>query len=217
MKKYDFALFHNITDQEMTAMLECHCMRECSFARNAVIFQAGDLTCELGIVCTGRVYVENNDFWGNKSIVAVIDPGGVFAETYALCKVPMMVDAVAAENSDILLVDLHHLLKAEKSSESWYFKILQNLLRISMQKNFALSHRIFYTTPKTVRERLLAYLSGQAAIHRSRSFVIPLNRQQMADYLNVDRSALSKELGRMRAEGMIEFHKNSFLLVKLPQ
>lgn len=86
-----------------------------------------------------------------------------------------------------------------------------------MQKNFALSHRIFCTTPKTVRERLLAYLSGQAAIHGNRSFVIPLNRQQMADYLNVDRSALSKELGRMQAEGMIEFHKNSFLLIKLPQ
>ena len=95
--------------------------------------------------------------------------------------------------------------------------LLHNLLTVSMRKNLSLSQRIFCTTPKTVRGRLLTYFSAQAAKADSPEFEIPFNRQQMADYLNLDRSALSKELGRMRDEGLLEFEKNHFILKQLPE
>ena len=95
----------------------------------------------------------------------------------------------------------------------WYGRIMSNMLRISVQKNLELSNRIFFTTPKTIRGRLLAYLSAMSVKCGSTTFQVPFDRQQMADYLNLDRSALSKELGKMRDEGLIEFYRNSFRLI----
>ena len=99
----------------------------------------------------------------------------------------------------------------------WTDKIMQNLLRISIYKNLILSNRIFCTTPKTIRGRLLIYLSSQASKAESTVFQISFNRQELADYLNLDRSALSKELGKMRDEGILEFRKNQFVLHQLPE
>ena len=127
----------------------------------------------------------------------------------------MMVDAVTAEAADILFLNIAPL-KQIQDKESWSAKIMQNILYISVQKNLILSRRIFCTTPKTVRSRLFIYLSTEAAKAKSTTFQIPFDRQGLADYLNLDRSALSKELGKMRDEGILEFHKNKFVLHSLP-
>ena len=119
--------------------------------------------------------------------------------------------AVAAENSQILTINVSGLLKERYASSTWQRKLLGNLVYIFAQKNRALSARIFCTSAKTIRGRLLTYLSAQAVEAGSSAFSIPFDRQQLADYLNVDRSALSKALGRMRDEGLLEFHKNRFL------
>ena len=151
------------------------------------------------------------DLWGNKSILSNISAGQVFAESYALCQEPMMVDAVTAEAADILFLNIAPL-KQIQDKESWSAKIMQNILYISVQKNLILSRRIFCTTPKTVRSRLFIYLSTEAAKSKSTTFQIPFDRQGLVDYLNLDRSALSKELGKMRDED-IEFHKtNSYFI-----
>ena len=148
-----------------------------------------------------------------------IAPGQIFAETYALCREPMMVNASAAEDSEILFFHLNvlEILSPPETlppapAVSWQDKIIRNLLFLSARKNLTLSGRIFCTTPKTIRERLLIYLSEQSAKTARTSFRIPFDRQGLADYLNVDRSALSKELGRMRDEGILEFHRNQFIL-----
>lgn len=103
-------------------------------------------------------------------------------------------------------------LKESMVNRSWQKKLLKNILHVSMQKNLSLSSRIFCTAPKTIRGRLLTYLSAQSMKAGSSTFDIPFNRQQLADYLNLDRSALSKELGKMRDEGLLEFYKNTFKL-----
>ena len=103
-------------------------------------------------------------------------------------------------------------LEESMVNRSWQKKLLKNILHVSMQKNLALSSRIFFTAPKTIRGRLLTYLSAQSMKAGSSTFDIPFNRQQLADYLNLDRSALSKELGKMRDEGLLEFYKNTFKL-----
>ncbi len=208
-------LFQNFTEAEAAAILSSSYLRVSSFPKEAVIFHSGDLVHEIGIVQHGSVHIESIDPWGKKSILSSVSTGQVFAETYAITGTPMMVDAVAAEDCSILFLDIKSLLREENAQQTWYPKLLNNILRISVQKNLLLSSRIFCTTPKTIRERVMLYLSTQATKSGSITFQIPFNRQQLADYLNVDRSALSKELGKMRDDGLLDFYKNSFKLKAL--
>ncbi len=150
--------------------------------------------------------------WGNKSILSKVLAGEIFAEAYALCHEPMMVDVIAAEESRILFLNVDTLMDSQSSETSWYSKMLTNLLDISMRKNLALSQRIIYTTPKTIRGRLLIFLSSQSSKAGSTTFQIPFSRQQLADYLNLDRSALSKELGKMRDDGLLDYYKDTFTI-----
>ena len=166
----------------------------------------------MGVVMKGIVHIENVDLWGNKSILSEAAEGEIFAESYALCREPMMVDVVAAEPSEIEFWDLKPLFEKENEEKSWHIKWTSSLLKAAAQKNLTLSNRIFCTTAKTIRSRLLTYLSAMSVKSGSTVFQIPFNRQQMADYLNVDRSALSKELGKMRKDGLLEFRKNKFRL-----
>ena len=197
MKKVQTPLFQGITENEWNEMQNCSCMRQQSFEKNELIFRMGESVREIGIVLTGSVNIENVDLWGNKSLLSNISAGQVFAETYAFCQEPLM--------------------QPRYKDTLWTDKIMQNLLRISIYKNLILSNRIFCTTPKTIRGRLLIYLSSQASKAESTVFQISFNRQELADYLNLDRSALSKELGKMRDEGILEFRKNQFVLHQLPE
>lgn len=212
MEIFQIPIFHKINKEELDLLRQQGCMRQQQFLKNTTIFHMGDTISELGIVLSGSVVVENTDLWGNRSILSHISQGQVFAETYALCGEPMMVSAITAEPSEILFLNLQRLQYLSPKAASCRSVIMQNLLRISVQKNLILSNRIFCTTPKTIRERLLIYLTGQAVRTGSTAFEIPFDRQGMADYLNLDRSALSKELGKMRKEGILDFHKNKFTL-----
>lgn len=214
-QQYELPLLKGIGEAEWENMIRCGCMKKQIVERGQRIFHMGDQIREIGIVLSGGVHIENTDFWGNRSILNRVMPGQVFGETYAVCQEPMMVDVTAAEPSEILFLDLMRLRQTPQGDMVWQSKIKDNLLHISMQKNLILSERIFCTAPKTVRGRLLVYLSGQSARARSTTFRIPFDRQGLADYLNLDRSALSKELGRMRDEGILEFHKNQFKIISL--
>ena len=212
MEIFSHPLFAGMTPDETAQMQALHAFWERTFQKGAYILRSGDRTQALGMVRAGGVHIESCDVWGERSILSYIAPGQVFAETYAICGEAMMVDAVAAEDSEIVFLDLFVLLGAAQREASWYPKLMQNLLRITARKNLTLSSRIFCTTAKSVRGRLLTYLSAQAAQRGGCEFDIPFDRQQLADYLNLDRSALSKELGNMRDEGLLEFRKNHFLL-----
>lgn len=212
MKKLQTPLFLNIDEKEWNDMNQCGCMRQQHFPKNTVIFHMGDFIREIGIVLSGTVNIENIDLWGNKSLLSSISPGQLFAESYVLCQEPIMVNAITAEPSEILFLNLELITNTPFSSKTWYAKIMKNMLQISLHKNLTLANRIFCTTPKTIRGRLFIYLSEEASKTGSTTFQIPLNRQELADYLNLDRSALSKELGKMRDEGILEFHKNQFTL-----
>ena len=212
MKDIKTPLFRNLSKDELQQMQDFSCMREISFKKDDIIFHTGDIIHEAGIVISGSVNIENIDLWGNKSILSNISVGQVFAESYALCHEPIMVDAVAAETCEILFLNLRILMDSQNAGDSWYSKIMENLLNISVQKNLTLSNRIFCTAAKTIRGRLLTYLSALSVKNGSTVFQVPFNRQQMADYLNLDRSALSKELGKMQDDGLIEFYKNTFKL-----
>lgn len=205
-------LLQNLTEEELASIESIGALRENAFVKNEVIFHAGERIREIGIVESGSVLIESNDLWGNCSILSKILPGQVFAESYALSRTAMMVDAVVTEKTKICFLNVEIVLNEAYATETWQMKLLQNMLAMTSRKNITLSSRIFCTTPKTIRARLATYFAQQQVQAGGLSFDVPFTRQQMADYLNLDRSALSKELGKMRDEGMLTFDKNHFVL-----
>ena len=216
MKLVPSPLFQGLSPADLDALAAAGLLRQKTFAKHIVIFRAGSRVQEIGVVVQGTVHIENLDLWGTKCILSSISAGQAFAETYAFCGDALMVDAVAAEDCTVLLLSTRVLSDA-RVSPAVRDTLLRNLLAVSMRKSLSLSQRIFCTTPKTVRGRLLTYFSAQAAKAGGLEFDVPFNRQQMADYLNLDRSALSKELCKMRDEGLLEFEKNHFRLNELPE
>ena len=213
MQEIDTALFRDMTREELSEMSALGALRERAFSRGETILHAGARVSELGVVLSGLVHIESVDYWGNRSILGAVAPGEVFAESYAVCGEKLMVSAVAAEDTRVLFADLERLLAPDNAACPWQAKLLRALTALCARKNLALSSRIFSTTPKTVRGRLLTFLSEQVVKNGGTKFSVPFDRQQMADYLNLDRSALSKELGKMRDEGLLEFRKNRFRLL----
>ena len=128
----------------------------------------------------------------------------------------VMISVVAAEACDILFLDVGRMLQVCPNSCGFHNKLIRNLLSIASQKNLTLSRRIFHTSSKTIRGRLLSYLSFQSVKHGSREFEIPFNRQQLADYLSVDRSAMSNELSKMQREGLLTVDRSHFILLGQP-
>ncbi len=207
-------IFRTIEEAEYQDLVSGGCVRRAEYQKGQVLFHTGDRTREFGILLDGEIHIENIDVWGTRLILHSIGVGQSFAETYAFCSEPLMVDVTAARDSKVLFVDLGVLLTPGNYGKSWYPKLLQNLLVLSTQKNLAWSTRMFCITSKSIRTRVMTYLSAEAVRRGSMEFAIPFNRQQMADYLNVERSALSKELGHMQKEGILTFHKNRFHLLR---
>lgn len=207
-------IFRNMNDDEIGSALSTLNAVEKKYKKDDIIMTAGDVTEKMGLVIRGSVTVESNDIWGNRTILSHVDEGGFFAETYALLDDEvMLVDVRANENCRILFFRIGSLSKLNNHKDIWVNKLIFNLLQISAHKNLTLSLRSFHTAPKTVRGRIMAYLNSVSLQNHSAEFDIPFNRQQMADYLSLDRTALSKELGRMRNEGVILFRKNHFKIM----
>ena len=206
-------LFRGMTGTDIENMLDRLGAKQRHLSKGEIIFQAGDVIRSLGLVLSGHVNIENDDIWGNKSILDNIGPGQVFAETYACIPgEPMMVSVVASEAVDVLFLNVGQGIQNSSGENPGWGRLIQNLLAVSAQKNLNLSRRIFHTSPKSIRGRLLSYLSYQAARQRSLQFTIPFNRQQLADYLSVDRSAMSNELSKMQREGLLTVNRNYFVL-----
>lgn len=207
------ALFRGVNSVDIAHMLHCLNAISRKFPKNSVIYYAGDSISTMGLTLSGSVLIENVDFWGNTSILSRIGVGQIFAETYACIPgAVMMVNAVAAEDCEILFLDTTRLLQTCSNACAFHGQLIRNLLSVTAQKNLSLSNRILHTAPKSIRGRLISYLSFEASKQGCTSFTIPFDRQQLADYLGVDRSALSAVLSRMQKEGLLQTHKSTFTL-----
>lgn len=208
------ALFRGAAPREVEEMLACLGGRRRSFAKGETIYHTGERVTALGLVLTGSVLIQSSDLWGNTTVLDSVGPGQIFAETYACApEEPLMVDVVAAEPTQVLFLTVERVLTVCSHTCAHHARLVRNLLALSAQKNLNLSRKIFHTSARSIRGRLLSYLSEQAVRSGSRSFTIPYNRQQLADYLNVDRSALSNELGKMAREGLLRTERSRFTLL----
>ena len=209
MVDLDTPLFHGIAPEELPAMLSCLGARSRDYKKGEIILLEGSPTEYMGIVRSGSVVVELGDAWGNNSILSSIGPGGTFAEVYACIPgEPLMVSVVAAEDTSVLMLHVGRALRACPGGCAYHERLIQNLLGLCAQKSLQLSRRILHTGPKTIRGRLLSYFSERVKQGGSYSFDIPYNRQQLADYLGVDRSALCAELSKMQKDGLLRYQRN---------
>jgi CRP-like cAMP-binding protein len=209
------ALFRGIEPSEVEAMLQCLQARTVAYKKGERIFHVGQPVSEMGLVLAGGATIESDDVWGNRTIVDHVGPGESFAEAYACAPgEPLMVSVVAAEACEALFLNVERVMTTCSSACAHHNRLVKNLLTVTALRNLDLTRRMFHLSPKSIRGKLLSYLSDQAIRQGRYRFEIPFNRQQLADYLGVDRSAMSNELSKMAREGLVRFERNVFTLTE---
>ena len=219
MKKYikileECALFSGISHEDILKMLDCLGARVVKAAKNQVIFSEGDPVIYMGVVLKGRVRIVKEDYYGNRSIVTEVEPSELFAETVASAGVEQMpVSVVASTDSEIMLVDCRRALYSCGQGCGFHNMLVSNLLQVVASKNLILNQKLEIISKRTTREKLMTYLMIQAKQHGGNSFTISYDRQELADFLEVDRSGLSAEISKLRKENIIECRRNFFRLL----
>ena len=206
-------LFAGIRVYEIQPMLSCLQAVERKYPRGAYIFHTGEEVRALALLVRGTAHIQKEDFWGNRSLLASLAAGDIFAEAYAMPgSGAMRSDVVAVESCTVLLMDVERVLSRCTNSCAFQARLTGNLFALLAEKNRILARKADYLAQRTTRQRLLVYLSEQAQRAGSAEFTIPFNRQQLADFLSVERSAMSAELSRMQAEGLLETERSHFRL-----
>ena len=208
-------LFAGIAPEHRAAMLSCLGARRRRVEKGEVVFLEGSPAEYVGVVLEGAAQVVRDDFYGNRTIQAVLEPGELFGETFACAgtaRMPVTVEAV--RDSEVLLIRLRRIIQTCSNACEFHNRMVMNLLRAIAEKNLRLNQKLEITARRTTREKLLAYLTAQARQAGAERFTIPLDRQGLADYLGVERSALSAEIGKLRREGVLESERSSFRLLK---
>ena len=206
-------IFAGVVDDEITSILSCLGARLKTYKKGEYVFRQGEHISDITVLLDGNLHIRNDDYWGNRSILGDISAGEMFGESYACDSGAMLNDVVAVEDSVVIFFDVMRVLTTCSSGCSFHTRIVQNLFFAISEKNRKLVQKLGHMSKRTTREKLISYLSEQAKKQNSGVFTIPFNRQQLADFLSVDRSAMSNELCKMRDEGLIEFEKNQFKLL----
>lgn len=208
----DSPIFRGMTGEERERAAALLRGRLADYPKGVRLAHPGQVLTAFGVVCTGQILIQREDFWGGCHILSTQGPGELFGETYALQGVPLLPAVLAAADSRVLWLSAAPLTEA--GGDLIRDRLTANLLRVLSAKNFFLTRKIDHITRKTTREKLLSYLSAEGQRAGSPRFAIPLDRQQLADYLGVERSALSAELGKLRREGVLSCRKNQFELLE---
>ena len=207
-------LFEGVATENLRGMLGCLGARPVTVKKGEILFHEGDSAAYVGIVLTGAVQLVREDYYGNRSIVAYMGEKQMFGESYAFSGADALpVSVIADKDSRILLLDSRRITVCCSNACEFHSRVIFNLLRLVANQNLMLHQKIQVTSQRTTREKLMAYLMTQAKREKSNSFTIPYDRQALADYLEVDRSGLSAEIGKMRKEGILECEKSHFRLL----
>ena len=208
-------LFNGIDENDLAGMLVCLGARTVSARKEQPLFREGDPAIYMGIVLTGSVQIVREDYFGNRSIMAHIGPKHLFGEAYAFSGTPALpVSVIANEDTEVLLLDSRLISACCSNACSFHNQVIFNLLHLVAVNNLILHQKIQITAKRTTRDKLMAYLFSQAKRQGSNAFTIPYDRQELADYLEVDRSGLSAEISKLRREGILESEKNHFRLLQ---
>ncbi|MDR0718148.1 MAG: Crp/Fnr family transcriptional regulator [Treponema sp.] len=208
-------LFENIKPGDAEKMLACLGARRKRYPKDSFVFMAGDEATHFGLLLSGRLLIIHEDFWGNRNIVEHIQASNIFGAAYVFSDIGRFpVTLQSTENSEVLLFSGKKLSMTCSSACIFHTQIIANMLNILSQNNITLVKTLDHISRRSTREKLLSYFSACAFNSKSAKFTIPFDRQELADYLAVERSSMSAELGRMKKDGLLEYHKNQFFLKK---
>ena len=203
-----------IGDENLNRMLGCLGATVTNFDKKYTIFVEGSPARFIGIVLSGSAQILQVDYYGNRSILSNVGPGEVFAEAFACAEVRALpVTVVANEPCEIMMIDCSHILHTCQNKCGFHQQLIYNLMTDLAGKTIMFHQRIDVTSKRTTREKLMTYLTMQARSSGSNSFDIPFDRQELADYLEVDRSGLSSEISKLKKEGILDSRKNHFVLL----
>lgn len=206
-------LFAGVGDDEISAMLSCLGARLYNYKKGEYVLRQGEHLSDIIVLVEGNLHIQKDDYWGNRSILGQVDVGEMFGEAYVAPESGALLnDVVATENSTVIFFDVRKIITTCSSGCRFHSVIVQNMFFAISDKNRKLVQKLGHMSKRTTREKLISYLSEESKKQNSSNFTIPFNRQQLADFLSVDRSAMSNELCKMRDEGLIEFDKNYFKL-----
>ena len=198
-------LFAGISREELASMLSCLNARATQVKKGDPVFLEGDAAGFIGIVLSGAVRIVRDDYYGQRSFLTQAEPGDIFAEAYACAPMETMpISGYAAADSQVMLLSARKMLTVCTNACGFHNRLVKNLLAVVAEKNLLLSRKIQFMSQRTTREKLLAYLLDQAKQHGCDEFTIALDRQALADYLGVERSAMSAELSKLRRDGVLE-------------
>lgn len=220
MKKYlhilnACTLFEGIDIQDFEPVLGCLGAKKISRDKNQIVFCEGDPAHHVGIVLSGAAQIIKEDYYGNRSIVASIAPSQLFGESFACAGIEHMpVSVIASEKSEFLLIDCRRITKICSNACGFHSRMILNLLHVVAAKNLMFNRKMEILSKRTTREKLMTYLLDQAKHHSNNTFEIPFDRQELADYLGVERSALSAEIGKLRKDGILESNRSTFTLIQ---
>ncbi len=204
-------LFAGISQEELKSMLSCLDGKIIQTPKGSPVFLEGEPASFVGVVLSGKVQILRTDFYGNRSVLTVVSPGGLFGEAFACAGAETLpVSAMALENAGVLLLDCKRVLTSCPNACPFHKKLVQNLLRGIAQKNLILTQKIRCMSQKTTQEKLMEFLLEQAKQHGRAEFVIPYDRQALADYLGVERSAMSAEISKLKKAGRIDCSGSRF-------
>ena len=206
------ALFHGLCEAQIREMLPCLSARQSRFRRGQFLLRAGDRVAFAGILLSGEAEVLQEDFWGNRNLLAAVGQGDLFAEAFACAHAVSPVSVLCKTDGSVLYLNVRAVFFPCEKACAQHKALSQNLIRVLAEKNMQLNEKAGFLSQRTTREKLLAYLSAQARRAGSASFRIPFDRQQLADFLSVNRSAMSAELSRMQREGLLCADRSSFTL-----
>ena len=207
-------LFAGVGESEISAMLVCLQAKHYSYKKGEYVFRQGEYLNNITVLVDGGLHVQSDDYWGNRSIINVITIGEMFGEAYAAPgSGALLNDVVAVEDSTVIFFDVRRILTVCSSACKFHSLVVQNLFFAISEKNRMLVQKLGHIAKRSTREKLISYLSEESKRQSSPTFTIPFNRQQLADFLSVDRSAMSNELCKLRDEGLLIFEKNKFTLL----
>lgn len=210
----DTPLFSGITAQQLPALMSCLRAEAKHFTKGEAILAVGDHATHVGVLLNGHAQVVEDDFEGNRTIVTELSSGDLYCETFACARITSIpISVIAIDDVDTLLIDYSLIINTCSIACDFHNLLLENMMAVLAEKNLALNSKLRHIGKRSLREKLFSYLSEQAQRKNSTSFTISFNRQELADYLCADRSALSAELSRMQADGLIQYHRNDFTLL----
>ena len=197
-------MFAGVIDDEISSMLNCLGARLKSYKKGEYVLRQGEHLSDIIVLVEGNLHIQKDDYWGNRSILGQISVGELFGEAYIAPESSALLnDVVAVEDSTIILFDVKRIITTCPSACRFHAMVVQNMFFAISEKNRRLVQKLGHMSKRSTREKLISYLSEEAKKQNTASFTIPFNRQQLADFLSVDRSAMSNELCKMRDDGLL--------------